>query len=51
MEIEPGVFVERVGKFCYLGEMLGEEGGADLVVANRVNKEWGNVQYSGATDV
>ena len=25
-------------KFCYLGEMLGEEGGPGLVVANRVGR-------------
>ncbi len=41
LEIEPGVFLERVGKFCYLGEMLGEEGGAELAVASRVGKAWG----------
>ena len=41
IEIEPGVVVERVDKFCYLGELLGEEGGADLAVSNRVNKAWG----------
>ena len=41
MEIEPGLGVERVDRFCYLGEMLGEEGGADLAVANRVGKAWG----------
>ena len=33
--------LERVGKFCYLGEMLGEEGGAELAVASRVGKAWG----------
>ena len=32
MEIEPGISVERVDKFCYLGEMLGEEGRAELAV-------------------
>ena len=41
MEIEPGISVERVDKFCYLGEMLGEEGGAELAVANRVGRAWG----------
>ena len=40
MEIEPGLSVERVDRFCYLGEMLGEEGGAHLAVANRVGKAW-----------
>ena len=25
MEIEPGLSVEKVDRFCYLGEMLGEE--------------------------
>ena len=33
MEIELGISAERVDKFCYLGEMLGEEGGAELAVA------------------
>ena len=41
MVIELGVSVERVDRFCYLGEMLGEEGGAELTVANRVSKAWG----------
>jgi len=41
MEIEPGISVERVDRFCYLGEMLGEEGGAELAVKNRVGKAWG----------
>ena len=42
MEIEPGISVERVDRFCYLSEMLGEEGGAELAVENRVGKAWGN---------
>ena len=33
MEIEPGISVERVDRFCYLGEMLGEEGGAVFCMA------------------
>ena len=41
LETEPGMFLERVGKFWYLGEILGEEGGAELAVANRVGKAWG----------
>ena len=41
MEIEPGISVERVDRFCYLGKMLGEEGGAELAVENRVGKAWG----------
>ena len=41
VEVEPGMFLERVSKFCYLGEMLGEEGGAELAVTNRVSKGWG----------
>ena len=24
VEVKPGMFLERVSKFCYLGEMLGE---------------------------
>ena len=41
MEIEPGISVERVDRFCYLDEMLGEEGGAELAVENGVGKAWG----------
>ena len=43
MEIEPGISVERVDRFCYLGEMLGEEGGSELAVENRVGKAWGSL--------
>ena len=32
------ISVERVDKFCYLGEMLGEEEGAELAVVNRVGR-------------
>ena len=35
--------MERVDRFCYLGEMLREEGGAELAVANRVGKAWGKI--------
>ena len=41
LEVKPGIFLERVSKFCYLREMLGEEGGVELAVTNRVNKGWG----------
>ena len=33
--------MERVDRFCYLGKMLREEGGAELAVAKRVGKERG----------
>ena len=36
MKVEPGMFLERISKLCYLGEMLGEEGGAELAVMIRV---------------
>ena len=41
LEVEPWMSLERVSKFCYLGEILGEEGGAELAVTNRVSKGWG----------
>ena len=41
MEIEPGISVDRVDRFCYLGEVLGEKGGAELAEENRVGKAWG----------
>jgi hypothetical protein len=34
------VELEKVGKFCYLGDMLDAEGGADLAVATRVRYAW-----------
>lgn len=42
MQSELSIIVERVNKFCYLGKMLGEEGGANLAVTNRVSKAWEN---------
>ena len=41
VEVEPGMFLERVSKFCYLREMLGEEGGAELPVINRTRDKRG----------
>ena len=43
VEVEPGMFQERVCKFCYLGEMLGEEGEAELAVTNKVSKDGENL--------
>jgi hypothetical protein len=34
------VELEKVGKFCYLGDMLDAEGGADLAMATRMVCEW-----------
>jgi hypothetical protein len=36
-DIGKGVELEKVGKFCYLGDMLDAEGSADLAVATRVS--------------
>jgi hypothetical protein len=35
-----GVEMEKVGKFCYLGDMLDAEGDADFAVATRVRCAW-----------
>jgi hypothetical protein len=35
-----GLELEKVGKFCYLSDMLDAEGGADLAVATRVRCAW-----------
>jgi hypothetical protein len=36
MEIGNGAELEKVGRFCYLGDMLDTEGDVDLAVAARV---------------
>ena len=33
--------IECVQKFCYLGDMLGAEGGVEAAVRNRVRCAWG----------
>jgi hypothetical protein len=41
LELEQGVILERVGRFCYLGDIIEEEGGADGAIAGRIAKGWG----------
>ncbi len=36
LELEEGVMVERVSRFCYLGDIIDEEGGADGAIAGRI---------------
>ena len=40
VDIGNGVVLERVGSFCYLGDMLEEEGGAERAVITRIGKGW-----------
>jgi hypothetical protein len=40
MDIGNGNALEKVGKFCYLGDMLNEDGGADSAVVARVRCAW-----------
>jgi len=42
VEIDDGSVVERVDKFCYLGDMLCVEGGADTAIRSRLSKGWHN---------
>jgi hypothetical protein len=35
-----GDIIERVGKFCYLGDMINADGGADSAVVARVRSAW-----------
>jgi hypothetical protein len=40
LDIGDGVVLEKVTKFCYLGDMLDAEGGADSAVTARVRGAW-----------
>jgi len=35
-----GVLLEKVDKFCYLGDMLAADGGCDSAVTARVRSAW-----------
>ena len=35
-----GVVLENVGKFCYLGDVISADGGADSAVVARVQSAW-----------
>ena len=35
-----GVSLEKVDKFCYLGDMLDADGGCDSAVTKRVRSAW-----------
>ena len=35
-----GDILESVGKFCYLGDMVNADGGADSAVVVRVRRAW-----------
>ncbi|XP_065319783.1 uncharacterized protein LOC135927603 [Gordionus sp. m RMFG-2023] len=40
MDIGNGLTLEKVGKFCYLGDMLNADGGVDSAVVARVSQAW-----------
>ena len=40
LEISNRVSLEKVDKFCYLGDMLDADGGCDLAVTARVGSAW-----------
>jgi hypothetical protein len=39
-DIGNGVVLERVGKFCYLGDTLNADGGSDLAITTRIRCAW-----------
>jgi hypothetical protein len=41
MELEQGTVLERVDKFCYLGDVIEADGGCDAAIAGRIAKGWG----------
>ena len=40
LDIGNGVSMEKVDKFCYLGDMLDADGGCDSAVTTRVRSAW-----------
>ena len=40
LDIGNGVSLERVDKFCYLGDMLDADGGCDSALIARVRSAW-----------
>jgi len=42
LDIGEGVLIEKVDKFCYLGDMLNADGGCDSAVMARVRYAWKN---------
>ena len=40
LDIGNGVSLEKVDKFCYLGDMLDADGGCDSAVTARVRSAW-----------
>ena len=45
VEIEPNVKLERVSKFCYLGDMLGV-GGVEEAVRAKVRFAWAEFKFN-----
>src|SRR5260221_299614 len=42
LDIGNGVVLENVVKFCYLGDMINADGGADSAAGTRVQSAWKN---------
>ena len=40
LDIGNGVSLEKIDKFCYLGDMLDADGGCDSAVTARVTSAW-----------
>ena len=40
MVLENREVIERVGQFCYLGDILNGEGGSSMALINRVRNGW-----------
>ena len=40
LDIGNGIVLENVGKFCYLGDTINADGGADSAVVARVPSAW-----------
>ena len=44
VDIGNGVSLEKVDKFCYLGDMLDADGGCDSAVTARVRSAWKQIR-------
>ena len=40
LDVGNGTVLEKVGRFCYLGDMLNADGGADSAVVTRIRCAW-----------
>jgi len=40
LDIDNGISLEKVDKFCYLGDVLDADGGCDSAITARVRSAW-----------